>query len=54
MEKRASDMIMDVVAVNVGTDGKSVIAFGKAAGQLTAQAVGILRRDLAGNEVMNI
>ena len=43
-------MIMDVVAVNVGTDDKSVIAFGKSAGQLTAQAVGFLRRNLAGNK----
>ena len=43
-------MIMDVVAVNVGTDDKSVIAFGKTADQLTAQAVGFLRRDLAGNK----
>ena len=43
-------MIVDVVAVNVGTDNKSVIAFGKTAGQFTAQAVGFLRRDLAGNK----
>ena len=43
-------MIVDVAAVNVGTDNKCVIAFGKSAGQLTAQAVGFLRRNLAGNK----
>ena len=37
-------MIVDMVAVNVGADDKSVIAFGKASGQLTAQAVGFFRR----------
>ena len=43
-------MIVDMVTINVGTDDKSVIAFGKAAGQFTAQAVGFLRRDLAGDK----
>ena len=43
-------MIVDMVAVNVGTDDKSMIAFGKTAGQLIAQAVGLIRRDLAGNK----
>ena len=43
-------MIVDVVAVNVSADDERMVAFGKSAGQLTAQAVGFLRRDLAGDE----
>ena len=44
------DVIMDVVAINVGTDNKSMIALGESAGQLTAQAVGFFRCDLTGDE----
>ena len=44
------DVIMDVVAVNMGADDVSMVPLGEAAGQLTAQAVGFLRRDLAGEE----
>ena len=40
-------MVMDMSFVDVGADNKSVITLGKAAGQLTAQAVGLLRGDLA-------
>ena len=43
-------MIMDVVTVNMGADDVSMVPLGEAAGQLTAQAVGFLRRDLAGDE----
>ena len=41
------NMIVDVRLVDVGADDESVLAFGKAPGQLHAQAVGFLRRDLA-------
>ena len=38
---------MDVSLIDVGTDDESVPALGEAPGQLHAQSVGILRRDLA-------
>ena len=41
---------MDVVAVNVSADDERMVALGESAGQLTAQAVGFLRRDLTGDE----
>ena len=40
-------MVVDVSLVDVGTDDESVLALGEAPGQLHAQAVGFLRRDLA-------
>ena len=40
-------MVVDVGFVNVGTDDESVLAFGKAPGQLHAQPVGFFRCDLA-------
>ena len=43
-------MIMDVGFVDVGADNKSMIALGEAPRQLTAQAVGLLRGDLARNK----
>src|SRR5699024_11896822 len=41
------NMVVDVSLVDVGTDDESVLAFGKAPGQLHAQPVGFFRRDLA-------
>ena len=41
------NMVVDVSLVDVGADDESVFAFGKAPGQLYAQPVGFLRRDLA-------
>lgn len=41
------NMVVDVSLVDVGTDDESVLALGEAPGQLHAQAVGFLRRDLA-------
>ena len=41
---------MDVGFVHMGADDKGVFPFGEAAGQLIAQAVGLLRGDLAGDE----
>ena len=40
-------MVVDVSLVDVGADDESVLAFGKAPGQLHAQPVCFLRRDLA-------
>lgn len=40
-------MVVDVRLVDVGADDESVLALGEAPGQLHAQAVGFLRRDLA-------
>ena len=40
-------MVVDVSLVDVGTDDESVLALGEAPGQLHAQVVGFLRRDLA-------
>ncbi len=40
-------MVVDVSLVDVGTDDESVLALGEAPGQLHAQAVCFLRRDLA-------
>ena len=45
-----NDVIMDVGLVHMSADNKSVVFFGKPAGQLIAQAVGLLRGDLAGDE----
>ena len=44
---RTDNVVVDVSLVDVGADDESVLAFGKAPGQLHAQAVGFLRRDLA-------
>lgn len=44
------DVIMDMVAINMGADDISVISLGEPAGQLTAKAVGFLRGDLAGDK----
>ena len=44
------DVVMDVGLVHMGTDDKGVFPFGKAPRQLIAQAVGLLRGDLAGDE----
>ena len=44
------NMVVGVRLVDVGTDDKSVFAFGKTPGQLHAQPVGFLRRDLTRNE----
>ena len=41
-----NDMIMDMRFINVGANDKGVIALGEAAGQFTADAVGLLRRNL--------
>lgn len=41
------NMVVDVGLVNVGADDESVLALGEAPGQLHAQPVGFLRRDLA-------
>ena len=41
------NMIVDVRLVDVGADDESVLAFGKAPGQLHAQPVGFFRCDLA-------
>ena len=41
------NMVVDVSLVDVGTDDESVLALGEAPGQLHAQPVGFLRRDLA-------
>ena len=40
-------MVVDVRLVDVGADDESVLAFGKAPGQLHAQPVCFLRRNLA-------
>ena len=40
-------MVVDVSLIDVGTDDESVPAIGEAPGQLHAQSVGLLRRDLA-------
>ena len=40
-------MVVDVSLVDVGADDESVPTLGEAPGQLHAQAVGFLRRDLA-------
>lgn len=40
-------MVVDVSLVDMGADDESVLALGEAPGQLHAQAVGFLRRDLA-------
>ena len=44
------NMVVDVSLVDVGADDESVPALGEAPGQLHAQPVGFLRRDLARNE----
>ena len=44
------DMIMNMGFVDMGANDKGVIALGKSASQLTAQAVGLLRGDLAGDK----
>ena len=44
------DVIMDVGFVHMGADDKGVFPLGETAGQLIAQAVGLLRGDLAGNK----
>ena len=41
------NMVVDVSLVNVGADDESVLVLGKSPGQLYAQPVGFLRRDLA-------
>ena len=41
------NMVVDVSLIDVGTDDESVPALGEAPGQLHAQSVGLLRRDLA-------
>ena len=41
---------MDMGLIDVGTDNKSVIFLGEAAGQLTAQAVRFFGCDLTGDE----
>ena len=45
-----NDVVMNMCFVDVGADNKSMIALGEAPRQLTAQAVGLLRGDLSGNE----
>ena len=44
------DVIMDVGFVYMGADDKGVFPLGEAAGQLIAQAVGLLRGNLSGDE----
>ncbi len=47
-----NDMVMDVGAIHMGTDDKSVSALSKSHGELVPDAVGFGGRDLAGPEAL--